>query len=394
MLAFTQPAGSVPKPGGELGPTNIGGMTPNKPGLVFEPGVARLLRGNSDIVMQIHYTTNGTEAKDRTTIGVIYAKQPPTKMAAGGMAINPRFVIPAGDGNSEVRATTPINRDTLVTGFTPHMHVRGKDMTYIAHYPDGTDETLLSVPKYDFNWQITYELATPKLLPKGTKLEVIAHFDNSTAQQVQPGSDEGRALGRSDVGRDDDRLLLDRASRRRRRRLRLSSSRKYEVGSLKYERNPVLQTSILLDFSFLSSHSRLWLAAVDERLLDRRRLVDRPEEPLEIVLHLVARGLTRDRASPSISASISVRLARNGAAAASNSSVVRHGPRYRRSTHAAQAEPAVGGRVRRVHEARQVEIVRHARSACGPASGSAARCAASRSTCRCCRSCTRTASCA
>ena len=82
VIAFTQPAGSPLKPGGELGPTNIGGVTPNKPGLVFEPGVARLLRGNSDIVMQIHYTTNGTETKDRTTVGIIYAKQPPTKMAA------------------------------------------------------------------------------------------------------------------------------------------------------------------------------------------------------------------------------------------------------------------------------------------------------------------------
>jgi mono/diheme cytochrome c family protein len=186
VIAFTQPAGSAPKPGGELGPTNIGGVTPNKPGLVFEPGVARLLRGNSDIVMQMHYTTNGTAAKDRTTIGVIYAKQPPTKIAAGGMAINPRFMIPAGDGNAEVRATTPLNRDTIVTAFTPHMHVRGKDMTYIAHYPDGTDETLLSVPKYDFNWQISYELATPKVLPKGTKLEVIAHFDNSTGNKFNP----------------------------------------------------------------------------------------------------------------------------------------------------------------------------------------------------------------
>jgi mono/diheme cytochrome c family protein len=186
VLAFTQPAGSVPKPGGELGPNNIGGVTPNKPGLVFEPGVARLLRGNSDIVMQIHYTANGTENKDRTTVGVIYARQAPTKMAAGGMAINPRFVIPANDGNAEVRATTPLTRDTIVTAFTPHMHVRGKDMTYIAHYADGTDETLLSVPKYDFNWQITYELATPKLLPKGTTLEVIAHFDNSTANKFNP----------------------------------------------------------------------------------------------------------------------------------------------------------------------------------------------------------------
>ena len=168
MIAFTQPAGSPLKPGGELGPTNIGGVTPNKPGLVFEPGVARLLRGNSDIVMQMHYTTNGTETKDRTTVGVIYAKQPPTRMVGGGMAINPRFVIPANDGNAEVKATTTLSRDTTITAMTPHMHVRGKDMTYIAHYPDGTSETLLSVPKYDFNWQITYQLAKPKVLPKGT----------------------------------------------------------------------------------------------------------------------------------------------------------------------------------------------------------------------------------
>ena len=186
VLAYTQPAGQTPNPGGALGPTNIGGVTPNKPGLVFEPGVARLFRGNSDIVLQMHYTTNGTEATDRTTVAVIYAKEPPTKLAAGGMALNPRFVIPANDGNAEVRATQTLTKDTLVTAYTPHMHVRGKDMTYIAHYADGTDETLISVPKYDFNWQITYQLAQPKLLPKGTKVEVIAHFDNSTANKFNP----------------------------------------------------------------------------------------------------------------------------------------------------------------------------------------------------------------
>ena len=68
------------------------------------------------------------------------------------------------------------------------------------------------MPKYDFNWQITYELAKPKLLPKGTKVEVIAHFDNSTGNKFNPDPTQGRALGRSDVGRDDDRLLLDRAA--------------------------------------------------------------------------------------------------------------------------------------------------------------------------------------
>jgi mono/diheme cytochrome c family protein len=186
VLAYTQPAGQPINQGGALGPTNIGGVTPNKPGITFEPGVARLLRGNSDLIMQMHYTTNGKPAKDRTRIGVIYAKQPPTKLQAGGMVLQPRFVIPAYDGNAEVRGTTKIQRDTVMTSLTPHMHVRGKDMTYIAHYPDGTSETLLSVPKYDFNWQLTYELAKPKVLPAGTEVEVIAHFDNSTANKFNP----------------------------------------------------------------------------------------------------------------------------------------------------------------------------------------------------------------
>jgi hypothetical protein len=186
VIAFTQPAGEEIRPGGALGPTNIGGVTPNKPGVVFPPGVARLIRGKQDIILQMHYTTNGTEAIDRTEIGIIFAKEPPKKIAAGGMALNPRFVIPAGDGNAEVKAVQNINQDTVLTTLTPHMHVRGKDMIYIAHYPDGTSETLLSVPRYDFNWQITYELAQPKVLPKGTKVEVIAHFDNSTANKYNP----------------------------------------------------------------------------------------------------------------------------------------------------------------------------------------------------------------
>jgi len=66
------------------------------------------------------------------------------------------------------------------------MHVRGKDMKYVAHYQDGRSETLLFVPKYDFDWQLTYQLAQPKPMPKGTKLEVIAHFDNSPNNKFNP----------------------------------------------------------------------------------------------------------------------------------------------------------------------------------------------------------------
>jgi hypothetical protein len=186
VIAYTQPADEPTSEAGVLGPTNIGGVTPNKPGMVFPAGVARLIRGKHDMILQMHYTTNGTEATDLTQVGLIFAKAPPQKAAAGGMVLNPRFEIPPNDGNYEVRGNVVLPQETELTNMTPHMHVRGKDMTYIAHYPDGRSETLLSVPHYDFNWQITYQLAEPKVLPKGTRVEVIAHYDNSPNNRFNP----------------------------------------------------------------------------------------------------------------------------------------------------------------------------------------------------------------
>ena len=95
-------------------------------------------------------------------------------------------MIAAGDPNAEVKAVAEIKQDLVMTSLTPHMHVRGKDMTYIAKYPDGRVETLLSVPKYDFNWQITYQLKEAKRMPKGTEIEVIAHYDNSPQNKFNP----------------------------------------------------------------------------------------------------------------------------------------------------------------------------------------------------------------
>jgi hypothetical protein len=186
IIASAQPAGGNASDERTAGRTSLGGITPNKPGVTFEPGVARLLRANSEIILQIHYTTVGEATSDVTSVAVIYAKSPPQKVVAGGNILNARFAIPPGAANHEVTGSRTFADDTLLTTMMPHMHVRGKSMTYTAVYPDGRKEILLHVPKYDFNWQHSYELAEPKLMPKGTRLEVAAIYDNSTANIFNP----------------------------------------------------------------------------------------------------------------------------------------------------------------------------------------------------------------
>jgi mono/diheme cytochrome c family protein len=186
IIANAQPSGLGANDERTPGRVSLGGITPNMPGEVYEPGVARKLPANSEIILQMHYTTHGQATTDRTSIAVIYAKEPPKKVFGGGMILNTAFAIPPGDGNHEVKASQTLQQDTLVTSLMPHMHMRGKDMIYVAFYPDGRSETLLSVPKYLFDWQIVYDFAQPKILPKGTRVEVTAHFDNSSKNAYNP----------------------------------------------------------------------------------------------------------------------------------------------------------------------------------------------------------------
>ena len=188
VIAFTQDAGARATGEGEAnrGRGQLGGITPNKTGVVFSPGTARLIKKGSNIVFQMHYTTNGQATKDRTKIGLVFAREPARKILVTGNALNSRFVIPPGESNYEVKASTTFNEDSLLSSFMPHMHYRGKDFTYTAIYPDGRSEILLSVPKYDFNWQLTYILKEPLSMPKGTRLECIAHFDNSARNKFNP----------------------------------------------------------------------------------------------------------------------------------------------------------------------------------------------------------------
>jgi hypothetical protein len=166
----------------------LGGYVPGRLDNMFEEGTARRIPAGSNIVLQMHYTTTGQPVDDSTEIGVVLSKDPPTKLraAGGGQIPNTTFAIPPGDPNYEVTAKKTFDQDTYLNTMYPHMHVRGKDVTYTLVYPDGRQELLLRVPRYDFNWQLTYRLAEPKLVPKGSTLVVTAHFDNSKANRFNP----------------------------------------------------------------------------------------------------------------------------------------------------------------------------------------------------------------
>ncbi len=159
------------------------GMTPN----MCPPGTAIHVPAGSKLVFQMHYTTNGKAQSDRSMVGIKFTDKANVKqLVRGGVVGNASFRIPAGAPNHEVVARHMFFKDTMLLNLTPHMHVRGKDFKYVAEYPDGTKETLLDVPSYDFNWQLRYMFKEPKLMPKGTKIVATAHFDNSPDNLANP----------------------------------------------------------------------------------------------------------------------------------------------------------------------------------------------------------------
>jgi hypothetical protein len=164
----------------------LAGYAPGTIPFVMRPGEARLLKAGSDIILQMHYTATGKAATDKSRIGIVFAKEKPTARVMTLAAGTSDFQIPAGDPNYEVDAKLKLQHDVTMVSMLPHMHFRGKSFEYRVTYPTGEKETLLAVPKYDFNWQLTYELAQPKLLPKGTVIECTAHFDNSANNKYNP----------------------------------------------------------------------------------------------------------------------------------------------------------------------------------------------------------------
>jgi hypothetical protein len=162
------------------------GWAPGVQPLTLDPGTASLIKKGTVMMFQCHYTPNGKGLKDRSFVGLRFAKEPPKLRSITETAGNNSFKIPPNAANHEVRSYWEAKTDVDLFAMMPHMHLRGKDFKFLVHYPDGRRELLLDVPKYDFNWQLGYELKKPIRLPKGSKIECIAHFDNSKNNKFNP----------------------------------------------------------------------------------------------------------------------------------------------------------------------------------------------------------------
>jgi hypothetical protein len=164
----------------------IATTAPGTNAMTFQPGSALQIKAGSILTFQVHYTANGTAASDVSSVGFIFAKAPPQREVRNSAFINATFVLEPGEGNKQVDAAIEFNHDVHITALFPHTHLRGKSWEYRLVYPDGRTEVVLSVPKYDFNWQTYYEYTTPLAVPNGSRLEAIAHYDNSVNNPSNP----------------------------------------------------------------------------------------------------------------------------------------------------------------------------------------------------------------
>jgi hypothetical protein len=173
--------------GGGAGNMLLAVYAPGRNADVWPAGTAKLIPAGSHLIFQMHYSkATGRPEQDRTSVGLVFAKGPVSKVIESKDVTNFFFQIPAGAENHEATACYTFPRDVELVGYMPHLHVRGKDMKYELVYPDGRRSTLLSVPRYDFNWQTLYKLKQPVPVPKGARLVVTAHFDNSARNKSNP----------------------------------------------------------------------------------------------------------------------------------------------------------------------------------------------------------------
>ena len=159
---------------------------PGNGACVYPEGFARKIPAGAKVSFQIHYTPSGKAKKERLKMGLVFAKQPPTHEVRTAPLANPRLSIPPGAARHVETHSQRVPFDMPIMGFMPHMHTRGVAFKYEVTYADGKTETLLDIPRYDFNWQLRYDYKQPKLIPQGSTMKITAVFDNSTGNKANP----------------------------------------------------------------------------------------------------------------------------------------------------------------------------------------------------------------
>ena len=168
------------------GAISLNNYVPGVEPLDLPPEAGILLPAKSTFHFQVHYTSNGKELVDRTKLGLYFRPDQPQYMFRSLVFANNKLRIPPNTKLHEETAEQTVKADAIIYTLHPHAHYRGKASRFVAYYPDGKTETLLNVPAYDFNWQGTYELEKPKLVPAGTRIVYTQWYDNSSQNKANP----------------------------------------------------------------------------------------------------------------------------------------------------------------------------------------------------------------
>lgn len=164
----------------------LGAYVPGNGPVMYPEGTGVLVPKDCSFAFQMHYTSSGKASRDETRVGFYFAKQPPQYEFKTAVLFKPTIKIPANTKAYTDSTTYDFPREAIVYSLTPHAHYRGSASNFVARYPDGREELLLSVPKYDFNWQTTYSLTTPKRIPAGTRIVHSTTYDNSAQNPANP----------------------------------------------------------------------------------------------------------------------------------------------------------------------------------------------------------------
>lgn len=174
----------------------LGGYVPGSVVREYPEDTGRLLPAGARIVFQMHYTPYGRATTDHSKLGLYFHDEPPKHHLDGTVLMNTGIRIPPHARAHTESQSQVLDRDVLVYSMLPHSHYRGTASDFVAHYPDGTSEVLLSVPNYDFNWQTSYVLRDPKVLPAGTRIVHSTTWDNSAQNPANPDPSQEVPWGR------------------------------------------------------------------------------------------------------------------------------------------------------------------------------------------------------